>query len=497
MPPFLALSLTLAFIAFLFLWDSRTQPKPSGALWLPLLWMLLIGSRYVSEWLTPGFTQSESGLEEGSPIDRLTFLILIVAGLIVLIRRRVSLSSLMRRNAWLTIFLVYCLLAVTWSDFPFVALKRWLKVLGHPIMALIVLSDPFPEEALYRLMKRGAYVLIPVSILFIKYYPELGRGYESWTGQAMNVGVTTNKNTLGSDCMIFGVFFCCYLLRALGERDSSRRTEFALSVGFLFLVGWLFWVVDSQTAQMALIAGVVMMVTLGLRFVRRYAGSYLIVVVVFFAAVESLIGVFETGIQAVGRNLTLTDRTQIWDAVLKVDINPVVGAGFESFWLGERLENMWSLFSFHPVQAHNGYIETYLNLGLMGVFLLVCMLVAAFWTAKRVMIRNVGLGRFHVGLLLAIAVYNYAEASFKAMHLAWFAFYLIALDCQHEQRASLQVAANVAPKFSSHPRGDTRSNVARGSARSGPLGQIEQSRTRFTGMTADEVRQRRRWSVHR
>ena len=51
-----------------------------------------------------------------------------------------------------------------------------------PIMALIVLTEPDPEEALKRLMKRCAYVVVPVSILWIKYYPELGRGFSPWGG---------------------------------------------------------------------------------------------------------------------------------------------------------------------------------------------------------------------------------------------------------------------------------------------------------------------------
>ena len=55
-------------------------------------------------------------------------------------------------------------------------------------MALIVLTEPDPEEALTRLMKRCAYVVVPVSILFIKYYPQLGRAFDPWTG--------TNEHTV-------------------------------------------------------------------------------------------------------------------------------------------------------------------------------------------------------------------------------------------------------------------------------------------------------------
>ena len=34
------------------------------------------------------------------------------------------------------------------------------------------------------LLRRLCYLLIPLSILLIKYYPEIGRQYDSWTGAA-------------------------------------------------------------------------------------------------------------------------------------------------------------------------------------------------------------------------------------------------------------------------------------------------------------------------
>ncbi len=43
-------------------------------------------------------------------------------------------------------------------------------------MALIFLTEPDAKEAMVTLMKRCAYIVVPVSILFIKYYPCLGRG---------------------------------------------------------------------------------------------------------------------------------------------------------------------------------------------------------------------------------------------------------------------------------------------------------------------------------
>src|SRR6266536_851926 len=234
-PPIVALFLTVAFVVFLFRRDIRERPDVTSALWVPLIWFRIICSRQVSEWLnTFGLHAGAITLEEGSPLDRCIYLGLIAAGTYVLSKRHVQVSEIIRQNQWLTIFFIYCFLAIFWSDFPFVAFKRWIKVLGHPIMALIVLTEPDPLEALTRLMKRCAYVIVPISILFIKYYPQLGRSYDEWSGLPINNGIAVGKNQLGADCLIVGFFFFWYLLQTWqGERNTRRRNELRLIAGFL------------------------------------------------------------------------------------------------------------------------------------------------------------------------------------------------------------------------------------------------------------------------
>ena len=169
--PTLASCLTVGCIIFLFRRDVRQKPDITAALWLPLTWLVLGCSRPFSEWLNIFGLPVTGGVsvEEGSPLDASFCFALIVAGSCILIKRQVRLSEIISNNGWLIVFLLYCFISLTWSDFPFIAFKRWLKILGHPIMALIVLTEPDPEEALTRLMKRCAYIVVPVSILWIKY----------------------------------------------------------------------------------------------------------------------------------------------------------------------------------------------------------------------------------------------------------------------------------------------------------------------------------------
>ena len=71
-PPNLALLLTIGLVVFLFRLDIREKPNVSGALWLPTIWMLTIGTRFISEWLSlSGINVGGTSLEEGSPVDAL------------------------------------------------------------------------------------------------------------------------------------------------------------------------------------------------------------------------------------------------------------------------------------------------------------------------------------------------------------------------------------------------------------------------------------------
>ena len=105
-------------------------------------------------------------------------------------------SAFLNANGPILIYFLFCLMSIVWSDFPGVAFKRWTKAIGDVLMILIVVTDEQPVAALRRLFSRTGFLLIPLSLLLIKYYPSLGRGYDSWSGEQLFTGVTTNKNSL-------------------------------------------------------------------------------------------------------------------------------------------------------------------------------------------------------------------------------------------------------------------------------------------------------------
>ena len=445
MPPSIALAFFLGLILLLFAFERRMNPDVSPALWIPFLWMFFIGTRFPSEWLDMGGASMVhvDDYLDGSPIDRAVFLVLFVAAFAVLIRRRLSWLPLASANFWIAAFFAYGLASIGWSDFPWVALKRFAKVFEHVLMVLVVLTDPSAARAMDALLRRFLAVGVLLSVLFLKYYPEYGRAFEVWTGTAINTGATLDKNALGHICVIGAVFYSSSLLsrehRAIAQPIKGRTL---LDIGMLAAVCWLLDLANAKTALVCSILGAFIVAVLSRTRLGRSPKAVVacaLSLVVLVVSLEATFDISKSGIEALGRDATLTDRVFVWDDVLAVPNNALFGTGFESFWLGPRAEQLWQKYWWRPNQAHNGYIETYINLGAVGLLLLLAMIVAASFRALQAM-KNVdpfGVARF--AFIVVIAILNYTDATFKALHILYFTFLLMAVRPVPDKAPALAV----------------------------------------------------------
>jgi exopolysaccharide production protein ExoQ len=414
----------------LFWLDRGQKARTSVALWIPLVWVSLACSRSLGQWMgLPPIDQSEQVLQ-GNPIDRWVYTGLLAVGLIVLVSRRRQVGKLLRANAPIILFFLYCAVSLLWSDYPDVAFKRWNKALGDLVMVLVILSDREPSAALKRLLARTTYVLIPLSILFIKYYPSLGRGYGPWGGKVQNFGVTMNKNTLGVICLVFGLGSLWRFLAAYQDRKCTGRTRQLIAHGVILgMVLWLLWMANSMTALSCfLMASALLLLANSRAVIRRPAVVHLVIAAMLSVSVSVLfLGVGPGVLQTMGRDPTLTDRTEIWRVILSMVQNPLLGTGFESFWLGPRLAKMWSIYWWHPQEAHNGYLEIFLQLGWIGVALLVVILVTGYRTVFGAWRSNVSTGSLLLAYFFAGLVFNFTEAGFFRMMAPAWIFFLFAI----------------------------------------------------------------------
>src|SRR5215471_5177908 len=234
----------------LFYLDRDNDSQVSKAVWIPVAWLFIISSRGVSAWL--GLEPSFKGVtvaksyEDGSPVDMWAFTFLLVAALVVLVGRSARVGRLLRKNGLILLYFSFCAVSLVWSDFPFVAFKRWVKALGDLGIVLVILTESDPWAALKRVVTRVGFLIFPLSVLFIAYYPGIGQILtQSWTLEP--TGVTTQKNELGLDCMMYGVFFLWRMLSVYrGRQDRSRRL---LAHGMIvIMVIWLLSQCQSMTS---------------------------------------------------------------------------------------------------------------------------------------------------------------------------------------------------------------------------------------------------------
>jgi hypothetical protein len=141
----------VAVIIGLFVLDRDTTTRTSKALWIPLLWMLINGSRPVSMWSQNDPTNLLAvQYTEGSPVDAAVYGILIATAVLVLISRSRQVQLFLQKNGPILVFFSYCLLSISWSDYSLVGLKRWIKAFGDFAMILIILTDPNSQAAMRR-----------------------------------------------------------------------------------------------------------------------------------------------------------------------------------------------------------------------------------------------------------------------------------------------------------------------------------------------------------
>jgi O-antigen ligase len=429
MPPLLALLLWFVLLLALLRFDPAKEPGISPALWVSVIWIFFVGSRLPSQWLGGGMGHEAELMEQGNALDRYVQLLLILLALGTLLFRSFEWGKFFAANAALTALLAFGLLSVLWSDFPFVAFKRWFKDLGTYLAILVALTDPRPFEALRTLVRRACFLLIPLSILLIKYFPEMGKQYNSWTGEDYFIGVTTSKNMLGVLCLVSGLFFFWDLLTRWRERKERRTARILLvDVAFLAMTLWLLSIANSATSSVCLALGCAVIAAAHSKTVKRRPALLTVSLPVGICLYLLLQFAFDINIiamlaEAVGRSPDLTGRTDIWNAVLSIGTNPLVGAGYESFWLGSRLRSVWEKTGITINEAHNGFLEVYLNQGLIGLFLLAGFLVVSYRTICRRVGALSSLGSLSLALWTVLLFYNVTESAFRN-HLMWVALVL-------------------------------------------------------------------------
>jgi hypothetical protein len=455
----IALYSFLLFILWLFAKELKRRTPLSSSLWVVVIWLVIVGSRAVSTWFVIGrqVGGAAEAYDEGNPFERWNYFFLIAWGVVTLVRRGVRLGEVIKYNKWLSIFFIYWLISVLWADLPLVAFKRWVKDLGNVVMVLVILTEQNPIEAAKAVFIRCGCLLIPLSVLFIKYYPELGRAYHATTGEMMFTGVAAHKNTLGVLVMVCGLFLMWDLFESLPRR--LKPLDWSGLITDVLLLGMASWLlVTSHSATSLACAFVGMAIFFGLRTqamrmrINRLE-AYAIGGGCLFWLLNSVFSLNQWVVQnLLGRDMTLTTRTEIWPVLLSQADNPIFGAGFNSFWSGQRLEVL--LGKYNIIQAHNGYLETYLNGGWIAVLLFLVLVFSASQSIKKDILAGGDYPVVRFMFLVIAVIHNFTEASINKGGLIWFVLLLALMQYPQAQTSHSVVESSPLPADAEPGSGD-------------------------------------------
>lgn len=447
----------LVFAAWLIRRDIARREGVSAAIWIPTIWVAILASRPVSMWLGSG-----GGIDplEGSPLDGLIFFFLILAALAVLARRRPGWSVVFSRNWPIFLFYAYFLISVIWSDSPIPSFKRWSKDFGNIFVALVILTEANPEQAFRAVFNRCAYVLLPLSIIFIRYFPDMGRRYSQHSGAMEATGVTIQKNSLGALVLICGlVLLWDWLERSRPGEVRQDRAERYLPLGLFGIGAWLIYLSDSKTSLACLVAGGLIIAAARLPYLRNRVGAlgvYVLVGAVGFYVANWMFGVSESLVSSMGRDMTFTGRTDVWNALLALKTDPIFGTGFCSIWSDQRY--LAKLPDWVSHSAHNGYLETYLDGGWVGIFFLTVMLLAVGLRMNRQLLTGEIYALVRFAVYVATLIGNFSESHFGRMSPLGFMFLLVALE-RPAPAGVARAASNDAPAEEPAHRGESLTSV--------------------------------------
>ena len=417
------------FIWWLFRLDRDENEPTTSALWIPIFWMFIGCTRNFSEWFHLQSGGAGERYMEGSPVDRAVLTLALFLGVAVLFRRAQRLAPFLRASLPILLYFAYCGVSVLWSQYPEVAGKRWFRSLGDVVMVLVVLTEPNWSVAMKRIYTRLGFVLIPLSILFSRFFPEFGRSY-SHAGKPYWTGVTVEKNALGVLTLVFGLASLYFLLEVWRDDKSDRRKKRLLARALVIAMA-LYLLIGSESVTALASFGLAafpMILTFRYGWARRPVIVHTVVFSIILVTVSALfLNVGSEMVQGMGRDTTLTGRTRIWHSVLAVAESPLVGTGFESFWIGPRYEQVKELAGIEVNQAHNGYLETYLNLGWIGVGFMGIVLFAGYARIVKAVRNLAPFASLRVAFFMIIITENFTEASFGMAGPVWIAFLLSAM----------------------------------------------------------------------
>ena len=367
---------------------------------------------FVTHFYIPILDPVQSSLFAASSEDQtvlgkcVNFFVWMVAGSLMMRRYRLLLTG-WRSLLWIVALPIIALLSACWSQDAAITLRKSVFLLLTTAFG-VYFARRFTLERQMQLICAAAGFAAVLSILFALFLPAYGIDHDVHEG--VWVGIFTQKNVCAREML----FLLASVLPLETKTTDWRFARFA-ALGTIIAV-----IVGTQSKTALLIMAAVCLIFPGLRILRRLERSLLFLVCLWLfvcvgAAVVYAASAMPRLIVLLGRDSTMSGRTDIWRAVLEAIFkHPLLGYGFSAFWLSLRGEsaNIILALRWAVPAAHNGFLDIWLQTGIIGLSLF----IAGFLVASRSAMRGLrqpsyARAAWPFAVLLLTLIYNLDESS--------------------------------------------------------------------------------------
>lgn len=361
-----------------------------------------------------------------SSLDTYGLIIGVLLMTIACIPRIHGIISIITNNPFVFGYLAVIFLSALWSIHPDITIRRSLSYANTMAVALYIIAA-FRGDDSIKVLSYSLAISAVGSIAFVIIFPRLGihqasflegnwRGvfiHKNGFGEAMAIAVFTKLYLLGGrvGSRIWNIFWLCVFsgLLILSQSGTQLVTASLYLSAFFLYIAWL---------QHKL---------LGYAFACLTA--FILVAVGVALAVDP-----GSVLDLLGKDPTLTGRTEIWAVVLQlIAQKPLFGWGYAAMFIPGDSITYWTAeqLGANLPHAHNSWLQITVETGLVGFSVIFMIIGTALWRGLRCCLTGVlPLGFFSLVYFIGVTLTGFTESSIGTHRApSWLVFVLLTFAC--------------------------------------------------------------------
>lgn len=376
------------------------------------------------------------GAQIDSSLILLLFFVNYLATCFLLVLRWKKVLFVLSKDRLIGLLVGFAIVSVLWSASPSKTITRSIAIVGTSLFGLYFATRYTMRQQL-KVLAWTFGIVIVLSFMFGVALPKYGVMGGIHAGKWR--GIYNHKNVLGK-VMVLSVLN--FLLLAIDSQTKRWLLWGGVSLSVLLLL--------LSTSKTSLLNLIILLAAFGIFRTFRWRYHLMIPALIALTTVGVALRVWltlsaEALLGAIGKDPTLTGRTDLWPLVLKaIWQRPWLGYGFGGFWDGLDGESsaVWYASGWTPPNSHNGVLDLWVQLGILGVAIFAIGFLASIvrgvvW----VRLSKTSEGFWPVIYLTYLVLANLAESSLMIQNdLFWVLYIAVAFSVLMPPQSGLEKA---------------------------------------------------------